>query len=617
MSSTSLYGNVGNVTVSSKNLTTLYNATPGNTVVANVPDRNFTTLYAAAGQTDIKPTRAYGNANVEAFLNAGTDGSNTVQNITMSGTLNVGGQSQLGPVGNVHIEGGTYNYVLSTDGNGGLFWKEQDGFIGNIVPYIHFDVTSSGNNQQFTDANIGYYPANTQMNVMKNGVNIEPEFYQKVGNTTIQIDIPLDAGDDIDILAMGSGSEPAGNLFEVQFNGGGVFAANSSFTFDQANATLEVTNLVVPGTTTLSDVGNITITGGSNGQVLTTYGNGTLHWTTASGGGNGVPGGNTTEIQFNNAGLFDGSANLRLDLANNQFVVGTQMSVGNVAVFDEDVSFNKTGGNIYVNNFAYFRGEGVGFYPTNGWFVDMSTGSGNADFVGNVRFNDAVSAGTYTVNLGNVAEVKISGGTSGQVLTTDGANNLSWTSTSGAPGGPNTAIQFNNSGAFAGASDLTFDNANGILISTTSNIGNLNSTSNLTVTGNLIVQRAFEPVTSSGTGATGTINYDVLNQSIYYITANATANCTLNFRGNSSTTLNSVLPTNDSMTVVFLNTVGATAYIVTNITIDGNVPTINYVNGNNPTVGTRLTNAKQSYTYSIIKTAANTYTVLASLVEYQ
>ena len=173
MSSTSLYGTTGNVTVSANNLTTLYNAQPGNVVTANVPDRNFTTLYATT-QSQVSPTKPYGNANVEAFLNAGTDGANTVQNIVMYGDLSVAGTTNLGPLSNVTITGGDLNYIISTDGAGNLQWVPQQTNDSNVVPYIHFDVTSNGNNQSFTDTNIGFYTATDEMAVMKNGINIEP-----------------------------------------------------------------------------------------------------------------------------------------------------------------------------------------------------------------------------------------------------------------------------------------------------------------------------------------------------------------------------------------------------------------------------------------------------------
>ena len=154
MSSSSLYGVTSNVTVSANNLTTLYNATTGNVVTQNVPDRDFTTLYTK--QADIQPTRSYGNANVEAFLNAGTDGANTVQNIVMYGDLSVAGTTNLGPLSNVTITGGDLNYIISTDGAGNLQWVPQQTSDGNVVPYIHFDVISNGNNQSFTDTNIGW-----------------------------------------------------------------------------------------------------------------------------------------------------------------------------------------------------------------------------------------------------------------------------------------------------------------------------------------------------------------------------------------------------------------------------------------------------------------------------
>ena len=203
MSSTSLYGTTGNVTVSANNLTTLYNAQPGNVVTANVPDRNFTTLYATT-QSQVSPTKPYGNANVESFLNAGTDGANIVNNINMYGTLTVGGLSNLGNVGNVHITGGSSGYVLTTNGVGNLIWQEPTGGGGNVVPYIHFNVTSNGNNQSFTDTNIGFYTATDEMAVMKNGINIEPSLYNVVGDT-LTINILLSNGDTIDVLPSGGG----------------------------------------------------------------------------------------------------------------------------------------------------------------------------------------------------------------------------------------------------------------------------------------------------------------------------------------------------------------------------------------------------------------------------
>jgi hypothetical protein len=54
--------------------------------MANVSSNNLTTLYSGGG-VNLRPTSAYGNANVVALLNAGTDGANTVANIVATGNI--------------------------------------------------------------------------------------------------------------------------------------------------------------------------------------------------------------------------------------------------------------------------------------------------------------------------------------------------------------------------------------------------------------------------------------------------------------------------------------------------------------------------------------------------
>lgn len=59
-------------------------------------------------------------------------------------------------------------------------------------------------------------------------------------------------------------------------------ANNQSYTFGSANVT---GNLTVSSVTNLGNLANIVITGGSSGNVLTTYGNGVLYWGAGGGGG--------------------------------------------------------------------------------------------------------------------------------------------------------------------------------------------------------------------------------------------------------------------------------------------------------------------------------------------
>jgi hypothetical protein len=114
--------------------------------------------------------------------------------------------------------------------------------------------------------------------------------------------------------------------------------------------------------------------------------------------------------------------------------------------------------------------------------------------------------------------------------------------------------------------------------------------------------------------ATGTINIDALTAGTWYYTSNASANHTLNFRGNGSNTLNSILTTGDSITLVWLNTNGTTAYYPNTIQIDGSNVTPKWQGGTAPTAGNA--SSIDAYVFNIIKTATSTYTVLASQTKF-
>ena len=119
-----------------------------------------------------------------------------------------------------------------------------------------------------------------------------------------------------------------------------------------------------------------------------------------------------------------------------------------------------------------------------------------------------------------------------------------------------------------------------------------------------------ERTTVSATAATGTVNFDLVTQGVLYYTTNASANFTLNFRGNSGTTLNSRLAVGDSISAVFLNTNGTTAYYPNAFQIDGTSVTPKWSGGTAPAAGNA--SAIDAYSFTIIKTAATpTYTVLA------
>lgn len=131
----------------------------------------------------------------------------------------------------------------------------------------------------------------------------------------------------------------------------------------------------------------------------------------------------------------------------------------------------------------------------------------------------------------------------------------------------------------------------------------------------MVLSDAAETTTVSATAATGTINYDVTTQSVLYYTSNASANWTMNFRGSVGTSLNTLLSTGQAITVVFLNTNGATAYYNNVVQIDGVTVTPKYQGGTAWTAGNA--SGIDAYTYTIIKTASATYTVLAAQTQFK
>lgn len=135
-----------------------------------------------------------------------------------------------------------------------------------------------------------------------------------------------------------------------------------------------------------------------------------------------------------------------------------------------------------------------------------------------------------------------------------------------------------------------------------------------TLSGGSLLKRVKETTTVSATAAANTINYDFITQSVLYYTSDATGNWVLNVRGDSSTTLNSVMSTGQSATIAFLVTQGATAYYQTALQIDGSAVTPKYQGGTAPTEGNA--SSIDAYVFTIIKTADATFTALGSQTQF-
>jgi len=154
----------------------------------------------------------------------------------------------------------------------------------------------------------------------------------------------------------------------------------------------------------------------------------------------------------------------------------------------------------------------------------------------------------------------------------------------------------------------TLGNAAVGLGNTTTSVGNLTLV-------NTTITEIQETANVTATAANGVINIDVLSNVVYYLTANAAANWTVNFRGNSATTLNNVMANNTSLSATFLANQGSTAYYNSNVTIDGSASNIKWQGGTAPTSGNA--NSTDCYSYVIIKTGTNAYNVFASQTQFK
>jgi hypothetical protein len=199
------------------------------------------------------------------------------------------------------------------------------------------------------------------------------------------------------------------------------------------------------------DTGNIRITGGVNGYALTTDGTGNLSWSAMSGGGGGGGIGSSynKQLLFNDSGSLTGNINLTYEKTTNTLnvinvvtsnITGTLTvnsnaqpnitSVGtliSLTVTGNITSGNANLGNLVVSN--YFSGSGN--LLSNVTAVKSGTVTTNAqpNITSTGTLTSLTVSGTST--LGVAGNVKISGGGPGQLLSTDGLGNLSWTTVSG------------------------------------------------------------------------------------------------------------------------------------------------------------------------------------------
>ena len=107
-------------------------------------------------------------------------------------------------------------------------------------------------------------------------------------------------------------------------------------------------------------------------------------------------------------------------------------------------------------------------------------------------------------------------------------------------------------------------------------------------------------------------NLDAANGNVFLFTTQETTTCTPNIRWDGSTTLNSKVNVGDMIAITVITTAAAGGYSA-QLTIDGAAVTENWIGGSAPSAGG--SSGKDIYSYTIVKTADATFTIIGNLVK--
>ena len=130
------------------------------------------------------------------------------------------------------------------------------------------------------------------------------------------------------------------------------------------------------------------------------------------------------------------------------------------------------------------------------------------------------------------------------------------------------------------------------------------------------IERVKEKVSILGTAVTGAQQFNAKDQAVVFHNANASGNFSINITGDNSTLLNALMTTGQVFTGVFITKYGSTAYYPTTINVDGSTPSeIKWVGGAPSSAGT--VNSITAISFSVIKTADSTFTVLVTQTAYE
>jgi hypothetical protein len=603
---------------------------------------------------------------------AGNIDSLTIANITATGSAN------LGIIDNVYIGGGSNAQILQTDGNGGLSWTNPGGGGGggipggsnteiqynnngafDGVPILKYDGSNISlgavGNVKITGGSSGYYLSTNgsgdlqwAVGTSSNGAGTVTSVNLLAGAGMAVAGGPITSFGNITVtntgvtkLTAGTGitlTGTTGNITITSSGSGGTVTSvggdGSGLGFTLTGTVTTSGNLLLTtptdaelkttlGIDALGNVANVSLNGNVNefltgtgtfaniavptGNIANVNLNGFAS-TVLSGAGTWITpnAGTVTSVSGNGAGLgftlgstVTGSGNINLTVPT-AATLRSGLNIGNVANLNLNGNGLQvlSGSGLYiapgtVKSIGLIGGAGISVANTpvtdTGNITVVNTGVTSLTNGGNITVSSSNGAVTITGKAGTVTSVSATAGTgisvTGSPITSAGTLNI-----------VNTGVTSLISGG-----NISLSSANGAVTITSSAS---NQVFNMSY--------ATENVTLGGV-LTGIYNYSLLDNSITFNTSAATGNVTLNFRGDSTTTLNSLLSTGTSITATYIMTTGITGYIVSAVNIDGIAQTINWVSN---IVPYQIPLTKMSFTFTIIKIATSSYTVLGSATRF-
>lgn len=490
---------------------------------------NDANLYPPSGNTttqteilteysNISFSQIDGSANSGMLLSAPQEGQ--VLTISVSGNtstiVNRGGSNSTGIVtlpdaANLKIYGGVNGYILQTDGTGNVSWVSKDMLrvpiialsnatpmvmtVANTTPYVNsFKVTISG--VQGTDAN-------TVVNGKDFYVKVDANFPTN-GNVTLYTDSGLTtpaAGTGL-VATANTGVAtsyrdvsglPAGTNTQIQFNNSGVFGGNAGFTFDKTtgifSAPLSQTTIVAAASaqpnitslgtlTSVNSAGNITaprfVSNVANGSAPMIVSSQTLVANLNADFLDGLQSATTSTGNTIVSRDANGSFSANVITAN---LVGTATNANTVTT-NAQPNITSVG---TLTSLSVTGTTTTGNLTTGGNVTATGNVSGNnATFTGNVSGNNASVTGSATISgEATVGSLNVTGNVeSGLVPSISNTYNL------GNATNRWNHLYLNGNSIYIGDQSIT-TSANGVVLSNTTTVTNINGTGNISVTGNI------------------------------------------------------------------------------------------------------------------------------------